>query len=422
MAAERNLMTDDLLRQIIAVGRVDLLVGAPRIEHPDETPELVRAVRACFRTHFARLRTALLHVDQPEKPDVPTLVNRFWDEEAPRGGLRSTHLMTTSVPPGDPDPDHLATRIMLAAADLLQARAVVVLDPDAGDLTVDRIAKLAAPIQEQAIDLLAPVHPRPADAGLLVTQLLRPLTRAIYGRDLREPLVPEFGASRRFVEHCAQLDFEVDRGRWHTQYWIAAEALAGRFGVRQLALGPRRTSVSRARAGLRAVFQQVITAAFLSIEATADGWRNASPAGGDPLPDLDDQVGPGESVEAAPLLEGFEQDVRNLDEILRRILLPDTHLALKAAAASRDPGPGMPAALWADVVGQFLIAHHHHVILRDHTVQALLPLYLARSGTFLREHASSNPVVVEAAVQELCGHFDLIKPRIVERWAQPAMR
>src|SRR5574338_332238 len=143
-------MTDDLLRQIISVGRVDLLVGAPHGADLEATRELVRATRACFRTHFPRL---------------------------------------------------------LAAADLLQARSVVFIDPHTIELTPQRIALLAAPLTDDSVDLIAPVHPLAADAGLLVTQLVRPLTRGLLGSDVREPLLPALGASARLTTQCMQLDF-----------------------------------------------------------------------------------------------------------------------------------------------------------------------------------------------------------------------
>ena len=46
--AEHTLLKDDLLRQIIGVGRVDLLIGAPRIERADEAADLVRWCARAF--------------------------------------------------------------------------------------------------------------------------------------------------------------------------------------------------------------------------------------------------------------------------------------------------------------------------------------------------------------------------------------
>lgn len=413
--AEHNLMTDDLLRQIIGVGRVDLLVGVPRPEEPDAAAAVVRAVRTCFRSQFHRSRAALLYIDDLPTADGRTLVQQLWDEDASaRGGLRTTHLVTATTP--GVEHDGVAARVMITAADLLQARAVVLLDPAAGELTPDRIALLAAPLADQ-VDLVAPAHPRAADEGLLVTQLLRPLTRAIYGGDLREPLLPEFGASARLAAHCAQ--FEVDAAQARTHYWIAAEALAGPFTVRQAPLGARRTSAVRVRGGLPAVFLQVVSSVFASIEATSRSWLARA---GEALPDvtLSGAATPDHGPDGARVLQAFADDLSNLDEILRRILRPETHAALKDAGS--QPGPALPDRLWAEVVAEFLLAHRHHVILRDHTVQALLPLYIGRTGTFLLNHGAGSPEAVEAAVEALCVEFEGVRPRIVERWAHPAKR
>jgi hypothetical protein len=74
------------------------------------------------------------------------------------------------------------------------------------------------------------------------------------------------------------------------------------------------------------------------------------------------------------------------------------------------------------VVAEFLSAYHHNLILREHIIQALLPLYMARTGTFLFEHGASPGEAVEAAVARLCLEFERIKPQLVERWSVPAVR
>ena len=420
MVSEHNLMTDDLLRQVIGVGRVDLLVGAPQVVRPEDAASLVRAVRACFRTHFPRQRAALLYIDGAADA-VTSTVARCWHEETlGRDALRTMQLMTAAM--SSPDADALSPRLVLAAADLLQARAVVFVDTDNVELTPEAIAKLAGPLHNDSADLVAPLHPLAADAGLLVTQLLRPLTRGIYGRDVREPLLPAFGASARFTSHCAQLDFSVNRPQWQTRYWIAAEALAGSFVVNEQALGPRRTPAARVQGGFAGVFLQVVHSVFASIDAHADAWgRRASTAMSSPPPESG-AVSTGAARDGARLLEAFPQDLNNLDEILQRILHGDTLAALRAAAAATSPGPRLPGALWAEVVEEFLLAFHHNLILREHTIQALLPLYMARIGTFLIEHAEAGADDVDAAVESLCLEFERVKPRTVERWLEPAKR
>lgn len=421
--ADDSLIPDDLLRQIIGVGQVDLLVGLPTLDHGDAMPDAVRAVRSCFRTHFPRLRTALLNVDRGSSDGTQEALYHSWGDGAASAagsdGLRTTHYMTASAATwADGD---LATRCVLAAGDLLQATAVVVLDADVDGLTPSWIAALAASVRDRQVDLVAPVYRRHAADGLLVTQLVRPLMRAVYGQHLREPLLAEFGCSGRFAARCTHLAWQATSVRRATHVWIAGEALSGGFAVRQADLGPRRLRAGRQRAPLSEVFRQVVGSAFSTIEAHAGYWRAVN---GTTEPD---RIGPSPEWPAAAetpvhdgahLLASFAADVSTIDEILRRILSPGTLAAV--SAGSREAPPRFTAEVWAATVAEFLVAYHRGVMHRDHIAQALLPLYTARTGAFLVEHGDDSAEALEAAGEDVCRAFEQARTVIMERWLLPA--
>lgn len=415
MAVEHNVMSDDLLRQIIGVGRVDLLVGVPHVDDDDEALAVIPAVRAAFRSHFPRQRAALLYAGVGSDP-LAAAVRNAWDSAAigPRGGLRTTHLIAFQHTSADAQ----ATRVMLAAADLLQAGTLVVLDPEAGDVTPERLAALTAPLQAGDVDLVAPLYTRPADEGVLVSQLLRPLTRALFCRDLREPLLPEFACSSQFASYCAQADPDRQTAQWRTQYWIAAEALARPCTLDQRPMGRRGHARRAARGGLPQLFQQVVSSAFMAIEHHAPVWTRREGAAAAVAAPVDMMASDPAAV-GARAIQTFKADVGNLNEILGRILPAGVHDAVRQAA---NDGQRLDDALWADVVSEFLLAHHQAVMLREHVVQALLPLYLARVGTFLLDNAASSPDALEAALESVCQAFERVKPRLVEQWAHTDVR
>ena len=109
--------------------------------------------------------------------------------------------------------------------------------------------------------------------------------------------------------------------------------------------------------------------------------------------------------------------MRDLQEILRIILRPET-LAAVAVSAEHPDGPRDPDELWAATVYEFLVAYHRTVMRRDHITQALLPLYPARSGTFLIDHATGLPDTVNEALESVCVQFERSKGSAVERWNQ----
>jgi hypothetical protein len=420
--AEDSLISDDLLRQLIGVGHVDLLVGIPTLNHGETIASAVNAVQLSFLTHFARQRTVLLHSDAGSTDDT---VARVRDCSIGIGaatgsnGLRTTHRIST-LRAGMPGRGN-AVRLMFAAADLLQANTVVILDPDVSNITPQWIAALATPVRDRQVDFVAPMYDRQPADGLLLTQLLRPLIRGMYRWKISEPLAGEFGCSRRFVESCLQQSSWTDTPNDVVDLWITGAALAGAFEKAQAQLGWRRVRPDRPQPPLADLFPQVVHSAFQAVEAHADYWlprtivEEIPVAPGRPL---DTAPAPAPPPDGAALLESFASDIRNLDEILRAILTPETLAAVTATAQAIGPGPRYPGPLWADTVGEFLLAYHQSVMRRDHIAQALLPLYKARVGSFLLEQADAEPAAVDAALEALCVDFERVKERVAEGWHQ----
>jgi hypothetical protein len=53
---------------------------------------------------------------------------------------------------------------------------------------------------------------------------------------------------------------------------------------------------------------------------------------------------------------------------------------------------------------------------REHVVQALAPLYLGRTGSFLRQYSGAPEAEVEEALESLCREFEQSKPGLTQRW------
>ncbi len=58
--ADESLLSDDLLRQLVAVGHVDILVGIPTLNNATTVVDVVRAAQAGIGSYFPRARSAHL--------------------------------------------------------------------------------------------------------------------------------------------------------------------------------------------------------------------------------------------------------------------------------------------------------------------------------------------------------------------------
>jgi hypothetical protein len=420
--AEESLLSDDLLRQLMATGHVDILVGVPTLNNAATVVDVVRMAQLGIAKYFPRARALIFNADSGSDDGTPALVRDATTDDtgtvSASRPLRTTNRITTpyhGLPGKSSD-----IRVIFAVADLLSADAVVTLDPNVTSVTPEWIPALAAPVRDGHADLVAPRYPRSATDGPLVTQLVRPLVRAAYGWTLYEPLMGEFGCSRRFASHCLELStLGTGIAADGVDVWLAAEALVKGFRPAQAALGPRLLGPSRKRPTLPDVFQQVMDAVCACLELHDAYWLGRGPA--DPVPcfgTLTGAVDSGPRPDTNAMAEAFARDVDALHPVLESILTPATLAGVTTAARSTAPLV-YADDLWAATVFEFLLAYHRAVMTREHVMQTLLPLYLGRTASFLMEHAASDTAAVDAAFESVCLAFERAKPAAAAQWKKP---
>jgi hypothetical protein len=420
VALSDSLLSDELLRQLMAVGQVDVVVGLPTLDNAASVGPVVAAVHTAFSTQLKRERTVLLNFDGGSQDGTPEIVREAshvaGDTLIASRPLRTTHRISAPYH-GIPGKGG-ALRRLFAAAELLDARAVALVDPDVTSIGPDWIARLVRPVLRGELDYVAPVFTRAPSEAPLVTQLARPLVRAAYGLRLREPLSSELGCSTTFAAHCMGQDvWSAPFLSYGIDVWLTTTALAGGFRCGQTTLGPRVQAPHATRPGLPELFRQVVGALFTCLEIHADHWlaRSASqPAPGD---DETGVLASDEAPDPGPLAEAFRAGVRDLEPVLARILDAETAEHVHAAAAA--PVLEYPDALWAATVYQFAAAHHRALIHRDHLVQSLVPLYLGRTAAFLAHVRGLGPAALAADFEALCLEYERAKPDLVRRWSAP---
>ena len=242
--------------------------------------------------------------------------------------------------------------------------------------------------------------------------------RALAAR-VREPVAPEFGCSSRFITHCLEQDvWDSELGRVGIDLWVTGEALAGGFRCCQTGISPYPATSSRTPFG--ELFEQVVSSAFTCLERHSAYWlpRNGSDplAVAGPLPTSTVEA---PATDGSRLTEAFARDLQNLQSVLESILSEETLASLLRMAETQGSRLRYPDELWVSTVYEFLLAYRQGVMRREHIVQALAPLYLGRTGSFLRQFSSARESDVEEALESLCLHFERAKPDLIQRWNHP---
>jgi hypothetical protein len=424
--SEVSLISDELLRRLMAVGQADVLVGIPTLNNAATVGQVVRAVHTSFATHFRRERTFLLNCDGGSEDGTPEIVREASLKQeqtlTSEEGLRTIHRV--SAPYHGLPGKGSALQTLFAVAELVQARAVAVFDPDVTSLTAGWVQRLVGPVWRGQADFVAPVFARHPKDALLVTQVVRPVFRAVYGYRVREPLASEFACSGGFASRClGDPVWKQPFARYGIDLWLTGTALSEGFRCAEAPLGPRLVSPNAPRPALPEVFRQVVSALLECLDLHASYWLARSGSeelplvGADGAPEAEHQP-----VDPGPMLESFRSGMRDLAPLLPTFLEAETVAALHAAAEADDALFRLPDALWAGVLWQAAAAHHRGVIHRDHVVRALVPLYLGRAAAFLLANAGCDTRGTAEKLEDLCRELEQSKPELIRRWAPENVR
>ena len=421
--AEESFLTDDLLRQLISVGEVDLLVGIPSLNNAGTIAHAVAAVEESFQHAFPRERAVIVNVDSGSNDGTSEAFLSTTGHKNSQGrGLTSLRTGHRVVARCDTHSQGAVLRTILATAELVRAKACAVVSPASPGLAPDWVGNLLQPAYRQNFDFVAPLYARQRFDGLLARQLLYPMSRALFGRRIRELLGTEFGFSGRLASTCTNRDI------WHEteiqespQIWMAASAINADFRCCQSFLGPKVRPAAGPAIDIVTAIRHAVGALFWCAESQQSFWMDRS--GSEPLvtfgPDhelTDDPV----SVNLERIFELFRSGVAELSPILKTLLSPGTNAEIQRLATLDERNLCFENALWARTLYDFASSYHHTLLDRDHLVQALVPLYRGRIYSFFLQHAHSSPADIEADSENLCLELERQKPYLIERWKKPS--
>ncbi len=417
--ADETFLTDDFLRQLINVGEVDILVGVPTHNNAKTIGSIVETIRAGILRFFPRERAAIINADGGSRDGTPELVVSAAIDDVRRTSklytLRTLHSISTQYAGGPAR--GIALRTILAAAELLRAKACAVISPESTQITPEWLTTLLRPIYTEEFDLVLPTYSRHRFDGLLLTNLLYPMTRALYGLQIREPYALEFAFSGRLgSQFLAQNAWHDETARAGSETYFTLTAIAGGYRICQSFLGSKE-HVERRSADLVPAMRQTVGALFSSLEPNFSGWSTRT--GSQPIP----TTGAEREFTLEPLRvnrkrlrEMFSTGVAELESVFQSILSSSTLAELKRIASLEEGRFRYPSELWVRTVYEFAAAYHKSVISRDHIIQALAPLFRGRVFTFLVENRSGSAADVDENIESLCLEFERMKPYLLEIW------
>jgi len=417
--AEESFLTDDFLRQLINVGEVDILVGLPTHNNAKTIEANVKAIQSGILRWFPRERAVIINADGGSRDGTPELVTGVSIDDVRASSnlhaLRTLHSISTKYSGGPAGP--AAMRTILAAADLLQAKACVLMSPESSAVEGEWFLKLLRPVRNDGFDFVCPTYRRHKFEGLLITNLLYPMIRALYGLRIREPYTHEFGFSGRLAGgFLNQNVWDEATGGRGAELRFTLAAITKRHRICQTFLGDKE-HIEHRGADLVPALRQTVGPLFSAMDADFPVWSAVT--GSQPVP----TSGPDHEVMMEPLRvnrkrlrDMFSSGVSELASVFQSILSSSTLSELHQIARMEEGDFNYPSELWVRTVYEFAASYQKSVISRDHIIQSLAPLFRGRALTVLNGNRNSSAEEVEHKIEELCLEFERSKPYLLQMW------
>ena len=244
------------------------------------------------------------------------------------------------------------------------------------------------------------------------------MTRALYGKRVRQPIGGDFGFSGKLAKHYLDKEvWETDVARFGIDIWMTTLAIAEGYKVCQSYLGAKIHDAKDPGSDLGPMFTQVVSSVYGLMGEYENLWKEVKESQSVPTFGFHYEVG----LEPVPvnlgrMIGNFRLGVKDLMEIWRKALSSETTRWLESIGRLSDEAFSFPQDLWVRMIYDFSIAYHKGSVHREHLLKSMIPLYLGRVASFVKENQESSVKEVEEKIESLCKVFEEMKPYLIERW------
>lgn len=393
-------------QRIEKIRTADILVGIPSYNNAETIGHVVRMAAEGMVKHFPDLKPVLINSDGGSPDDTRQVV------------------LNTTVPQ---EVEVIVTQY--------QGIPGVVVDSDLRSIAPWWIERLARPVVKEEYSYVTPYYMRHKYDGTITNNICYPMTRMLYGVDVRQPIGGDFGFSAGLLDHYLGQDvWETDVARYGIDIWMTTTAINAGVKICQARMGAKIHDVKDPAAALGPMFVQVVGTLFSMMARYEDRWKAVTGSRPTPLygPEVDQEPEP-VAVTLELMIEKLRAGVKEQAELWPRILSPQNLEAVREIAHLSDANYAFPAELWAQIVFDFAVAYsgkgtrhrgteatRQRGLDKNAVIDSMTPLYYGcTAGLVVESQGMDSDTFEREVIQAQARAFEALKPYLIERWERP---
>lgn len=391
---------------------VDILVGIPCYNNEETIAHVVSTAAEGLRRYFPGKKSALLISDGGSTDDTR---EKAYSASVPEGFQRRVTIYRGMPGKGT------SFRAVFEVAMLLKVDCCIVVDSDLRSITPEWIKLLAEPVLSKKAGFVAPYYIRHKNDGTITNNIIYPMTRALYGLRIRQPIGGDFGFSGEMAVLFAKEDvWGTDVARFGIDIWMSTTAINTGLTIAQAKLGTKVHDAKDPAEHLGPMFRQVVSTLMFLMGKYETKWRNVK--GSTPLtiigePEKIAKIEP-VSVNFNKLEVEFSEGFSHFDPLYKQIIEPESYEQLvKNVRKFKKTGKVIfPADLWAKILYDFTFTYQSWSRNRKRLVDIMVPLYFGRTVAYCHEVAELDAEQAEEVVEKQAKVFEENKSYLINKY------
>ncbi len=393
------------------VTQADMVVAIPSYREAERIAFPTTQAAQGLKRYFGDRRTVIINCDN--NSDDGTKEAFF---AADTDGIPQMYI---STPPGVRGKGNNFRNLFRKVIEL-GAEAVVVVDADLKSITPQWIKHLGEPLFTD-FGYVAPLYVRHKYDGTITNSIAYPMTRALYGRRVRQPIGGDFGFSGELARiYLASPTWTEAVSQFGIDIWMTTLAMNNNIPICQAYMGrPKIHKPKDPGADLGPMFSQVVGTIFdLMIHSTGYWmrvkWSRPTAIFGFGLGEV--EMPPPVKVDRDKLAQKFQGGFEQFHDVWTQILSPAIMNKVEEIGELPPEQFDFPTHLWAKALYDFAVAYYRQVVDRQILLEALIPLYFGKTLSFVRKTERMSVQQAEEFIENECMVFEETKPYLLERW------
>ncbi len=396
-------------KRIEEIESADILVGIPCYNNEATIAHVIQMVTHGLARYYNDRRSVIFIADGGSTDDSREVAKEFeikpWQEK----------IISIYRGPGGKGS---ALRSLFEAAKRLEVKVCAMVDSDLRSITPDWVHYLMDPVLDKGYQFVAPVYLRHKYDGTITNNIVYNLTRALYGKRIRQPIGGDFAMSRDVAKFYIEQDvWDTDVARFGIDIWMTTSAITQGFHVCQSNLGVKIHDAKDPGQHLGPMFRQVLSALFSMMERYESYWKRIQGSEAVELFGYEGYMEPEPvNVNLEGMIELFKAGYHQFSPLWKEIFCKDCFEQIRRTADLDSSEFHLATESWIQILYELAATFHLWTVNRMKLLDLVTPLYYARVASFVRQIWEMSSQEAEGLVEEQAQRFEEQKDYLIKIW------